>query len=360
MQTDPNAQLAPKSPKKTDSLDSTLSDIFLQTSLIVQDNAQGDKKTSGVRNQNTPPLISLDAPQKQYTPAELTFLAAQISLKSQDLGVQAGNAVRTINKDRQVSEMKKNAEAAKNASETQTKSDKKSGIMGIFNKIFTGLSLVVGAVLVATGVGAAAGAALIAGAVVSLIMQSGPVADLIGKMMTALQDKLGPIAGAIVGALIVTAVAIAASAAGGAGLSALGSVAVKAAQGVVAGVQAGTQTAGAVVRTLATAVNYLANVAKTAGVAMQQNIKIAMLILQSATQMAQGGMGIGLGITQIDLADIKKAFDLSAANLSEINGLLKQLTATMNQTIAQMISTLQASINMMASFGQVIPRMTTA
>jgi len=201
-------------------------------------------------------------------------------------------------------------------SDKQSKSAAKSGFMSIFSKVFTAITAVIGVFMLFVPGLQAAGVLMLVGAAVSIATQIPGVMEGLGKMFTAiltpflgkeLAEKWGPIVAAIYVAVVQIALAVAAPM-------------------TVANIAEGALKATATV---------LKFVSSSAG------------IIQGAVQ---GGVGIALGINNIDLADITKAVDSLTSLNDFMNTQIQQYIQTINQNYKQMTDDLRRSSQLVTDF----------
>jgi hypothetical protein len=191
----------------------------------------------------------------------------------------------------------------------QSNSSAKSGFLGIFSKVFTALTAVIGVAMLFVPGMQVFGVLMLVGAAVGVATQIPGVMEGLGKMFTALltpilgkelAEKVGPIVAAIYVAVVQIALAVAGPAA------------------------IGTLAAGAM-RLAATALKYAATAAGT----VQGGV--------------QGGVGIALGVNNIDLAKITKAVESLTGLNDLLNTQVQQTIDAINQNYKQMSADLRRS-----------------
>jgi len=189
----------------------------------------------------------------------------------------------------------------------QSNSSAKSGFLGIFSKVFTALTAVIGVAMLFVPGMQAFGVLMLVGAAVSVATQIPGVMEGLGKMFTAiltpiigkeLAEKWGPIVAAIYVAVVQIALAVA-------GPAAIGNLA----QGAM--------------RLAATVLKYAATAAGT---------------LQGGVQ---GGVGVALGANNIDLAKITKAVESLSGLNDLLNTQVQQAIDSINQNYKQMTADLR-------------------
>ena len=188
----------------------------------------------------------------------------------------------------------------------QSKSAAKSGFLSIFNIVFAGITAVIGALMLIVPGMQAFGVLMLVGAAVSLATQIPGAMEGLGKMFTAILTPLiGKEAaeqwGPIVAAIYVAVVQIALAVAGPATL----------AQGSM--------------RLAATVLKWTASAAST----VQGGV--------------QGGVGVALGVNNIDLAKITKAVESLTGLNDLLNTQVQQTIASINQNYQQMSNDMRRS-----------------
>ena len=203
-------------------------------------------------------------------------------------------------------------------SEKQSKSAAKSGFLSIFSKVFTAITAVIGAALLFVPGMQAVGALMLIGAAISVATQIPGVMEGLGKLFTAiltpilgkeLAEKWGPIVAAIYVAVVQITLAVASF-----------------------------------------NVANLANVAQGAMRAVATGLKFESSALGTVQGGVQGGVGIALGVNNIDLAKITKAVD-SLTSLNDLmNTQIQQYIETINQNYKQMTDDLRRSSQLVTDF----------
>lgn len=114
----------------------------------------------------------LEAPAKDVDPSDLVGLLMKMKSESTDLQIKTGVNFIQANKSKLAAEYKDKIEKIKESFEAMEKA-KKSGIIGkIFGWIGAIVTAIVGAILIATGVGAVAGGLMLAAAAVMITQMS--------------------------------------------------------------------------------------------------------------------------------------------------------------------------------------------
>lgn len=191
----------------------------------------------------------------------------------------------------------------------QSNSSAKSGFLGIFSKVFTAITAVIGVAMLFVPGMQVFGVLMLVGAAVSVATQIPGVMEGLGKMFTAIltpligkeaAEKWGPIVAAIYVAVVQIAFAVAGPAA------------------------VGTLAQGAM-RIAATVLKWTASAAGT----VQGGV--------------QGGVGVALGVNNIDLAKITKAVESLTGLNDLLNTQVQQTIASINQNYQQMSADMRRS-----------------
>ncbi len=232
------------------------------------------------------------------------------SIKSKINEAMTGIAKENIDKNRadQLQKFQERIEQLQKAMEAMKKAEK-WGLLGkIFGWVVPALMVVVGAALVATGLGAPLGAALIAGGVVGLAAQTleatGGAQWIRENLLTPMFEALGldkekaQLAATITYQVIIIAIMIAASLGAGA-----------AASGMAAGASAGASAASSAGTSASAA---------AASTSAQTAAKVAASTTQALVGLGQAGLGVGQAINQNEAAGHE-------AKATEINAFLKKL-----------------------------------
>ncbi|QJR28347.1 type III secretion system translocon subunit SctE [Limnobacter profundi] len=211
---------------------------------------------------------------------------------------------------------------------------KKSKAGGILGKIFKALGIIglILAALVACLVPTPMTVAVFAVALVMvmepLLAEAGGYDSLIqkgmGAMMKGLTDVFGPIGGAIVGAIILVVLIVLVTAAAASGLSMAGSA-----------LSSSTSTAAQMLRQLPT---FLQGIITGELTAAQQAALLRFLeATEACITAAQGGLQVGMGVLQYEVAKLMHAFNIDQAFIDLINQLL--------ESVGQDIASYQEAIN---------------
>lgn len=234
----------------------------------------------------------------------------------------------------------------KEASEAADKA-KKSGLASkIFGWISAIASIVIGAILMATGVGAAVGALMIAGGVVGVVNMAVQQAAADGLISKEVMDKLGPVLMAVEIALAVLS-AVVTFGAGAAGAIAK------------AGAKIGGKVADVTAKMAVKAADLSAKLGNTAASTVAKTVKFstqtADLVLDASNGVAKtvdSAMQADSQNKQADLLENRQAMTLLQGVMDKIKEALSQMTESFQQVmemIFQMITARGAMLNNLAS-----------
>lgn len=209
----------------------------------------------------------------------------------------------------------------------QQQADKKSTAFSWISKIFTGISILVAGALIATGVGAGFGIGILAGVAAGQLLQIDAVKNAI---VSALSAVLGDELGAFLGNMVILAVQLAIAIKSGNLGAALGKSSTV--------VKALTNVATKVLKSIN-------NVEKTKNILMKGNTAV-----QATGGVVQGGLQIGIGVTNVQLADLKQVVQDNKADMSFLTGLIDQTLALQKQSTARLSQNLQDTLSQVASY----------
>ena len=238
---------------------------------------------------------------------ELLLAQSKINLETRRESIEARQKGLSRMQDAQKDSSKEMDKKIDEQTQKQAKSSAKSGFLGIFSKVFTAITAVVGVAMLFVPGMQAFGVLMLVGAAVSVATQIPGVMEGLGKVFTAiltpilgkeLAEKWGPIVAAIYVAVVQIALAVA-------GPAAIGNLA-----------------AGAM-RLAATVLRWTASAAGT---------------LQGGVQ---GGLGVALGVNNIDLAKITKAVESLTGLNDLLNTQVQQAIEAINQNYRQMTADLR-------------------
>jgi hypothetical protein len=222
--------------------------------------------------------------------------------------------------DKQIKQMEDQAQK-------QQQADKKSGIFSWVSKIFTALTVVVAVALIATGVGAGFGIGLLVGLAAGQILQIDAVKNAIVKAVSAV---FGEKVGAILANVVILAVQIA--------------IAIKSGN-LGAALAKGSNIMKAVSNVAAKVIKGLNDVEKAKNTLMKVNTTV-----QATGGITQGSMQIDIGVTNIQLANLKKVVQDNKADMSFLTGLIDQTLALQKQSTARLSQNLQDTLSQVASY----------
>ncbi|HHQ4554514.1 TPA: type III secretion system translocon subunit AopB [Aeromonas veronii] len=245
-----------------------------------------------------------------------------------------------LKRARELNEKKigENQEKLKEAEESAQKA-KKSGLASkIFGWISAIASIIIGAIMVATGVGAAAGALMIAAGTVGVVNMAVQQAAADGLISKEVMDKLGPILTAVEVFLAVASAVVTFGAGAVKGLAKLG-------------VKMGFKMAGK--GTSEVGLKLIQNSAKAylkaADISSKLTASTATKIAKVGTQAADMIVDVGSGVTKVvDNAYQAKSLDKQAElleNRQEMTA-LQGVIDKLKEAIAQMIEAFQQTMEM--------------
>jgi hypothetical protein len=222
--------------------------------------------------------------------------------------------------DKQIKQMEDQAQK-------QQQADKKSGIFSWVSKIFTALTVVVAVALIATGVGAGFGIGLLVGLAAGQILQIDAVKNAIVKAVSAV---FGEKVGAILANVVILAVQIA--------------IAIKSGN-LGAALAKGSNIMKAVSNVAAKVIKGLNDVEKAKNTLMKVNTTV-----QATGGITQGAMQIDIGVTNIQLANLKQVVQDNKADMSFLTGLIDQTLALQKQATDRLSQNLQDTLSQVASY----------
>ncbi|MFM5363111.1 type III secretion system translocon subunit AopB [Aeromonas veronii] len=243
-----------------------------------------------------------------------------------------------IRRARELNEKKigENQEKIKEAEESAQEA-KKAGIFGkIFGWISAIASLVIGAIMVATGIGAAAGALMIAAGVVGVVNMAVQQAAADGLISKEVMEKLGPALMGIEIALAVISAAVSFGATIGGAIAKLGAKI----GGKVADV-----TAKIVAKAGEMAAKFGARATVEAVKVSDKVAKVAKLATQGADILIDVSSGVAKTVQsakESESLDAQADLALSKSEMTELQGVIDKL----KEAIAQMIEAFQQTMEM--------------
>ncbi|WP_439831400.1 type III secretion system translocon subunit AopB [Aeromonas veronii] len=243
-----------------------------------------------------------------------------------------------IRRARELNEKKIGENQAKiKEAEESAQEAKKAGIFGkIFGWISAIASLVIGAIMVATGIGAAAGALMIAAGVVGVVNMAVQQAAADGLISKEVMEKLGPALMGIEIALAVISAAVSFGATIGGAIAKLGAKI----GGKVADV-----TAKIVAKAGEVAAKFGAKATAEAVKVTGQVAKVAKMATQGADILIDVSSGVAKTVQsakESESLDAQADLALSKSEMTELQGVIDKL----KEAIAQMLEAFQQTMEM--------------
>ncbi|MGY3881373.1 type III secretion system translocon subunit AopB [Aeromonas veronii] len=263
---------------------------------------------------------------------ELGKLTSDLEKTQTKLKLDDIRQARTLNEKKIGENQAKIKEAEESAQEA-----KKAGIFGkIFGWISAIASLVIGAIMVATGIGAAAGALMIAAGVVGVVNMAVQQAAADGLISKEVMEKLGPALMGIEIALAVISAAVSFGATIGGAIAKLGAKI----GGKVADV-----TAKIVAKAGEMAAKFGARATVEAVKVSDKVAKVAKLATQGADILIDVSSGVAKTVQsakESESLDAQADLALSKSEMTELQGVIDKL----KEAIAQMIEAFQQTMEM--------------
>ncbi|MFQ1917949.1 type III secretion system translocon subunit AopB [Aeromonas veronii] len=263
---------------------------------------------------------------------ELGKLTSDLEKTQTKLKLDDIRQARTLNEKKIGENQAKIKEAEESAQEA-----KKAGIFGkIFGWISAIASLVIGAIMVATGIGAAAGALMIAAGVVGVVNMAVQQAAADGLISKEVMEKLGPALMGIEIALAVISAAVSFGATIGGAIAKLGAKI----GGKVADV-----TAKIVAKAGEVAAKFGAKATAEAVKVTSQVAKVVKLATQGADILIDVSSGVAKTVQsakESESLDAQADLALSKSEMTELQGVIDKL----KEAIAQMIEAFQQTMEM--------------
>ncbi|MCT8343315.1 MULTISPECIES: type III secretion system translocon subunit SctE [Photorhabdus] len=256
---------------------------------------------------------------------------------------QTNLKIEDIQRARQQSlqKMDENQQKIKEA-ENSAKEAQKSGLFSkIFGWISAIASIVVGAIMVATGVGAVAGALLIAGGVMGVVSQGLQQAAQDGLISKETMKWLGPVITAIE---VTMAVAAAAVSFGG---SAAGLIAK---MGAKMGVKVAEMTAKMAVK----AAELSAKVAGTAANTVARSVKVSVQVSDMVVDVANGAAQTTNAAFQSKAANRQADVQLSRSELTAFQAVMDKLKEELSQLVESFQHVMEMIFQMLNARGDMI------
>ena len=277
--------------------------------------------------------------------------AVEFAAQMQNLSsVQKKNQLAEIERARQqnLQTMDINVEKIKEAQEAAKEAQKSGLAAKIFGWISAVASIVVGAIMVATGIGAAVGALMIAGGVVGVTNMAVQQMAKDGLISPKVMEALGPILMAVEIAIAVVAAVVTF---GGAAAGAIAKMAGKAAEMAA---RMGSKTAQMVAKVVSETMAGMGS--KIAGVAGDVLSRSGMHGVKYGVQISDTVMNVGTGVTQSVAsgleakaadrnADVKESrAEIAALQMvmDRIRDLLRQIVESGAQTMEQVLQMMHA------------------
>ncbi|NHB87056.1 type III secretion system translocon subunit SctE [Photorhabdus tasmaniensis] len=259
---------------------------------------------------------------------------------------QTNLKIQDIQRARQESlqKMDENQQKIKDA-ENAAKEAQKSGLFSkIFGWISAIASIVIGAVMVATGVGAVAGAMLIAGGVMGVVSQGLQQAAQDGLISKETMKWLGPVITAIEVTMAVVAVAV----------SFGGSTA-----GLIAkmGAKMGTKVAEMTAKMAVKAAELSAKVAGTAANTantMSRSVKVGILVSEVAVNLANGAAQTANSAFQAKSTNRQADVQLSRSELTAFQAVMDKLKEELSQMVESFQHVMEMVFKMLNARGDMM------
>ncbi|MDB6370480.1 type III secretion system translocon subunit SctE [Photorhabdus bodei] len=287
---------------------------------------------------------------------ELAKLTSELKSNQTDLKIQDIQRARQQSLQKMDENQQKIKEAENSAKEAQKS--------GLFSKIFGWISaiasIVVGAIMVATGVGAVAGALLIAGGVMGVVSQGLQQAAQDGLISKETMKWLGPVITAIE---ITMAVAAAAVSFGGSAVGMIAKMGAKMGKAVadVASkvgskvVEVGAKVAAEVASKVAVkAAEFSAKVAGTAANTMARSLKVGMQVSDMTVDLANGAAQTTNAAFQSKAANRQADVQLSRSELTVFQAVMDRLKEELSQMVESFQHVMEMIFQMLNARGDMI------
>ena len=262
------------------------------------------------------PRSNINILEMQRMISEITIADGLLQMSSSKVTMDSMQKANKSLADKQIKQM-----------EDQQQADKKSGIFSWVSKIFTALTVVVAVALIATGVGAGFGVGLLVGMAAGQLLQIDAVKNAI---VSALSAVFGDKVGAILANVVILAVQIA--------------IAIKSGN-LGAALAKGSNIMKAVSNVATKVIKGLNDVEKAKNTLMKVNTTV-----QATGGITQGAMQIDIGVTNIQLANLKQVVQDNKADMSFLTGLIDQTLALQKQATARLSQNLQDTLSQVASY----------
>lgn len=275
--------------------------------------------------------------------------AVEFAAQMQNLSsVQKKNQLEEIERARQqnLHTMAINVEKINEALEAAKEAQKSGLAAKIFGWISAIASIAVGAIMVATGIGAAVGALMIAGGVVGVANMAVQQMAKDGLISPKVMEKLGPILMAVEIAIAVVAAVVTF---GGAAAGAIAKMAGKAAE---VAARMGSKTAQMVAKVVSETMAGMGS--KMAGIAGDVLSKSGMHGVKYGVQISDTVMNVGTGVTQSVASGLEaKAADRNAdvkesrAEIAALQMVMDRIRDVLRQIVESGAQTLEQVLQMM-------------
>ncbi|OCA56268.1 type III secretion system translocon subunit SctE [Photorhabdus namnaonensis] len=278
-------------------------------------------------------LSSLVLSSSEAIEIELGKLTSEIERNQTKLKIQDIQRARQESLQKMDENQQKIKEAENSAKEAQKS--------GLFSKIFGWISaiasIVVGAIMVATGVGAIAGAMLIAGGVVGAVSQGLQEAAKAGLISKETMKWLGPAMMAI--QIIVSLVAL--------GVSFGGSAA-----GIIA--KMGAKIGGKAAEMATKAAEFSAKAASTVANATARSVKLATQVSDMTVNLANGAAQTANSAFQSKAANRQADVQLSRSELTAFQAVMDRLKEELSQMVESFQHVMEMIFQMLNARGDMI------
>ncbi|MBS9436611.1 hypothetical protein EAE91_05300 [Photorhabdus noenieputensis] len=282
-------------------------------------------------------LASLLLSSSEAIEIELGKLTSELDRNQTNLKIQDIQRARQQSLQKMDENQQKIKEAENSAKEAQKS--------GLFSKIFGWISaiasIVVGAIMVATGVGAVAGALMIAGGVMGVVSQGLQEAAKAGLISKETMKWLGPVITAIE---ITMAVAAAAVSFGG---SAAGLIAKM-------GAKMGSKVAEVTAKMAVKAAELSAKVAGTAANTAARSLKVGMQVSDLVVDVANGAAQTTNAAFQSKAANRQADVQLSRSELTAFQAVMDRLKEELSQMVESFQHVMEMIFQMLNARGDMI------
>ncbi|PQQ30076.1 type III secretion system translocon subunit SctE [Photorhabdus hindustanensis] len=307
---------------------------------IIQESKQATgliKALTAKLTETTSRLSSLVLSSSEAIEIELGKLTSEIERNQTKLKIQDIQRARQESLQKMDENQQKIKEAENSAKEAQKS--------GLFSKIFGWISaiasIVVGAIMVATGVGAVAGALLIAGGVMGVVSQGLQEAAKAGLISKETMKWLGPVITAIE---VTMAVAAAAVSFGG---SAAGLIAKM-------GAKMGSKVAEVTAKMAIKAAELSAKVAGTAANATARSVKVVVQVSDMTVDLANGAAQTTNAAFQSKAANRQADVQLSRSELTAFQAVMDRLKEELSQMVESFQHVMEMIFQMLNARGDMI------